>query len=91
MSYTPINTWVKTDKGELLKGIKNNGIVVAIGGQEIDGELAIEIEKLENPTKKINQMVEADTKAISESTATFKVQITEEKPKQIKKKNANSK
>lgn len=86
MNYIVKNTWVRNPKGELLKGIKNDGIVVAIAGEEIDGELAIDIEKLENPTKKINQMLEADTKAIADSTASFKVQITEEKPKPIKKK-----
>lgn len=86
MSYIPKHSWVKTLKGELLQGIKNDGIIVAIGGQEIDGELAIDIEKLENPTKKINQMDKADTKAIAESIASFKVEITEEKPKPIKKK-----
>lgn len=91
MSYTPKNTWVRNANGELLQGIKNNGIIVAIGGQEIDGELAIEIEKLENQTKRIPQMVQAETKATDESVATFKVEIKEEKPKQIKKKNANSK
>ena len=91
MSYTPINTWVRDANGNLLKGIKNNGIFVAIGGQEIDGEIAIHIERLENQTKKIPQMAEAETKAIDATTANVKVQITEEKPKQIKKKNANSK
>lgn len=86
MTYTPKYTWVKNLKGELLQGMKNDGIVVAIGGQEIDGELAIDIERLENQTKKISQMDKAETKAIAESVASLKVEITEEKPKPIKKK-----
>lgn len=86
MSYIAKHTWVRSTNGELLQGIKNNGIVVAIGGQEIDGELAIEIERLENKTQKIAQMPKAETKAIAESTQSVKVEITEEKPKPIKKK-----
>lgn len=86
MKYTPEFTWVLTDNGELKQGLKNNGIVACVAGVEIDGELAAQIEKLENGTKKIPQMAEASTKAIAESTASVKVQITEEKPKPIKKK-----
>lgn len=85
-TYIPKHTWVKTETGELKQGLKNNGIVICVAGVEIDGELAIDIERLENPTKKINQMDKAETKAIAESTASIKVEITEEKPKPIKKK-----
>ena len=86
MSYIPKHTWVKTETGELKQGLKNNGIVICVAGVEIDGEIAIEIERMENAVKKIPQMVEATTKAVAESTASIKVQITEEKPKPIKKK-----
>lgn len=85
-NYTPKFTWVKNAKGELLQGIKNDGIVVAIGGQEIYGQLAIDIEKLEKGTKTIAQMPQAETKAVDESIANIKVEIKEEKPKPIKKK-----
>ena len=91
MSYIPKHTWVKTETGELKQGLKNNGIVVCVAGVEIDGELAIDVEQMENPTKKIPQMDKAETKAIADTTAKVKVEITEEKTKQIKKKNANSK
>ena len=90
MSYTSKNHWVKNDKGELLKGLKNDGIVVAVPGEEIDGELAIDIERMENQTKKIPQMDKADTKAVAQSATDIKVQITEEKPK-LKAKNVKSK
>lgn len=91
MSYIPKKTWVKDDLGVFKEGIKNNGIIVCHAGVEIDGELAIDIERLENQTKKIPQMDKAETKAVAPTTANVKVEITEEKPKQIKKKNANSK
>ena len=91
MSYIPKKTWVKDDKGVYKEGLKNNGIIVCHAGIEIDGELAIDIESLENQTKKIPQMDKAETKAVASSTANVKVEITDEKVKQIKKKNANSK
>ena len=90
MSYISKNYWEKTAKGEILKGLKNDGIVVAVPGEELDGELAIDIENLENATKKIPQMDKADTKAIAQSAADIKVEITEEKPK-LKAKNVKSK
>lgn len=91
MSYIPKKTWVRDEQGVFKEGLKNNGIIVCHAGVEIDGEIAIDIERLENQTKKIPQMDKAETKAISENTANVKVEITEEKPKQIKKKNANTK
>lgn len=90
MSYIPKKTWVKDDQGVFKEGIKNNGIIVCHAGVEIDGELAIDIERMENQTKKIPQMDKADTKAIAQSATDIKVQITEEKPK-LKAKNVNSK
>lgn len=90
MSYISKNYWVRTAEGETLKGLKNNGIVIAVPGQELDGEIAIDIEKLENQTKKIPQMDKADTKAVAQSATDIKVEITEEKPK-LKVKNVKSK
>lgn len=90
MNYTPKFSWVRDLQGVLHKGIKNNGFLVATEGVEIDGELAIEIERLEKAVKQIPQMPEAETKAVNPTTQSVKVEITEEEPKQIKKKNVNS-
>ena len=90
MNYCPKFSWVRDHQGILQKGIKNNGFLVATAGVEIDGDLAIEIEKMENRTKNIPQMVEAETKAVADTITSVKVQITEEEPKQIKKKNVIS-
>ena len=90
MNYCPKFSWVRDHQGILQKGIKNNGFLVAAAGVEIDGDLAIEIEKMENRTKNIPQMVEAETKAVADTITSVKVQITEEEPKQIKKKNVIS-
>jgi hypothetical protein len=91
MSYIPKKTWVRDEQGVFKEGLKNNGIIVCHAGVEIDGEIAFDIERLENQTKKIPQNNKAETKAIAENTANVKIEITEEKPKQIKKKNANTK
>ena len=74
MQYIPKFSWVKDQHGVLHKGIKNNGFLVATQGVELDGELAIEIERMENAVKKIPQMVEATTKAVSQSTQSIKIE-----------------
>jgi len=86
MSYIPKFTWVRGFDGVLRKGRKNEGILCCIEGVEINGELAIEIDRVENTTQKINQMDKAETKAVAPTVQDIKVEITEDEPKPIKKK-----
>lgn len=86
MNYIPKHDWIRGFDGILRQGRKHEGILCCTKGVEINGELAIEIERMENHTQKINQMDSAETKATAPTFANVKVEITKDEPTPIKKK-----